>query len=878
MTQNRFFFNHLRKGVRTALTSGPMVDFNLILAADGVEQEVQIRDLQVAGPEHARGIVPIAVRKHYPANESADLRAGELPYIEWKDPALPWALTLRAPTDGCLSPFIALICVAIPTGEPDWLNSGTLPLPRAVVNLPNGLPDPTVFKLMAHIEDPDQPVQGKPGPRAFSRLLCPQRLKPRTRYRALVVPLFETGRLAGLGEPLPDGGSDDFAWAVGDTSATLPVYLSWQFSTGISRGAEDMLRNLFAVPPKGDLPRVPVNSDSARELLPPLVGRKIEKRAVFAVQPPSPQQPDSDLTYALNVSATQAQGRLPMPAYGRWFAKNVEPGSSMSPLWYDGVNLDASLRIMAGYGAAIVRRRQEEIVTFVLDSAGQIEEANAILSRAHTAMVLTSPLHESLSTPMVNTSALDRLIGPAADRTRYLFGIGSIRGHVEGTVDGVLQDPTLHRLMSAGGSLDRNREPRMDPADAIRSEAATAAKAPTVPGASPIRGAITALDAATTNIKGVIDIALEGGSIEFLLDLVVSGKLRLREDQELNDAHNRRRERQDEDHRRPNGRAIPSEVPSRSGLRTSIINALRPEMTVPPRILNRIDGLEPGRLPRRLLAEPVWPYPIIPELFALDPATLSPGLTNLPEGGVMALNFDAAAIDAVVLGANTEVLRELRWRGVPHDPLTSPVRRVFPAPSNTSKLSPDTIPLRHWKDERPLGEGRSSKIKFIVLIRSQLFRKYPETVISLVEASWDHNGKRRELNPNKTHLPKVMGQLGEDITYVGFSQDRLDMVGDSDPTANRPGGFLVFEQPDGGLTFGLNDDVEDNNAPRRLNSWNEVAWSDLIAPEIQANGLTATVSGPLEWGRNSATMAAILVERRVTVALHVSDIAGEVLQ
>lgn len=875
MTQNRFFFNHLRKGVRTALTSGPMVEFNLILAADGIEQEVQIRDLQVAGPEHARGIVPTAVRKHYPANESADLRAGELPYIEWKDPALPWALTLRTPTDGCLSPFIALICVAIPTGEPDWLNSGTLPLPRAVVKLPDGLPDPAVFELMAHIEDPAQPVHDMPGPRAFSRLLCPQRLKPRTRYRALVVPLFEAGRLTGLGEPLPDGGSGDFAWAAGDTSATLPVYLSWQFNTGISRGAEDMLRALFAVPPKGDLPRVPVDSDSTRELLPPLVGRKIEKRAVFAVQPPSPQQTDSDLTYALNVSAAQAQGRLPMPAYGRWFAKNVEPGSSMSPLWYDGVNLDASLRIMAGYGAAIVRRRQEEIVTFVLDSAGQIEEANAILSRAHTAMALTSPLHESLSTPMINTSALNRLIGPAAARTQH--AIGSIGRYVDSTVDGVLQDPSLHRVMAAGGALDRNREPRMDPADAIRGKAATAAKAPTVPGASPIRGAITALDAATTNIKGVIDVALEGGSIEFLLGLVVSGKLRLREDKELGDAHNRRRERQDEDHRRPNGRAIPGEVPSRSGLRTSIINALRPGMTVPPRILNRIDGLEPGLLPRLLLAEPVWPYPIIPELFALDPATLSPGLTNLPEGGVMALNFDAAAIDAVVLGANTEVLRELRWRGVPHDPLTSPVRRVFPAPSHTSKLSPDTIPLRLWEAERPLGEGRSSKINFVVLIRSQLFRKYPETVILLVEASWDLDKNQRELNLDQTYLPEIMGQLGDDITYVGFSQDRLDMVGDPDPAVNRPGGFLVFKQPDDGLTFGLNDDVDDDPAHRSLNSWNEVSWSDLPDPEIQATGLTATVSGPLKWGENSATMAAILVERRVTVALHVSDIAGEVL-
>jgi hypothetical protein len=275
------------------------------------------------------------------------------------------------------------------------------------------------------------------------------------------------------------------------------------------------------------------------------------------------------------------------------------------------------------------------------------------------------------------------------------------------------------------------------------------------------------------------------------------------------------------------------------------------------------------------LTEPVWPHPILPELFAIDPAILSPGLSELPDDGVMALSLDAAAVDAVVLGANSEVLRELRWRGIPHDPLTSPVRRVFPAPSSTGELPPDTAPLSSWSSARALGEGRAAVVNFVVLIKSQLFRKYPETVITLVEAQWDATGSRRELDPDRTHLPKVMGRLGDAVTYVGFSQDRLEMVGDPDPAANRPGGFLVFEQPDGGLTFGLGDDVEDQAEPRHIGSWNQLAWSDLTQPEIGAVVLNAEVDGPLDWGRDSATMAAILVERRTTVALHVSDIAGE---
>ncbi len=872
MNQQRFFFSHLRRGVRTVLTTGRTAEFDLVLDADGSERVVEVRDLPLAGPEHARGIVPTAIRKRHPPAGSVDLRAGELPYVEWHDAALPWALTPQAPSGGRLSPFIALVCLPEATGGgTGWLQAGTLPLPRALVQAPEGMPDPAAFALTAHVEDPDAPVNGAPGPRAFARLLCPQRLQPRTRYIALVVPLFESGRLAGLGKDVPDAGAPGFAWTAGATSATLPVYLSWRFATGAGRGAEDMLRDLFALPPEGDLPRVPVDADAAGALMPPLVGTEIEKRAVFAVRPASPQQPDPALAAALDVTAATTDGRLPMPAYARIFAGGVEPGSSGAARWYDGANLDASLRVMAGYGTAVVRRRQDEIVGFVLDSAGQIEEANAILSRAHTAMALTRPLHAKLRAPEVSLSALDRLLGPAAARTWH--SDGSIGRHVAGTVDEVLQDPTLRRALAAGGSLDRDRASRGDLADAVRTQAAAASEAPVVPGATPIGPAMTSIDASTSSASGTIDA--EGADIADLLDRLSHDPSGLREDPELTDAHDQRRERQDEDRRRPDQAGVPGEVASSADLRTSIVDGLRPGATVPPRIADQIDGLPAGPLPQRILAEPVWPHPIIPELFALDPATLSPGLSELPDDGVMALSFDAAAIDAVVLGANTEVLRELRWRGVPHDPLSSPVRRVFPAPSSAGQLPPDTLPIRGWDPTRPLGGGRAGEINFVVLIRSQLFRKYPETVITLVESKWNPATGKRELDPNRTHLPRIMGRLGEDITYVGFSQDRLEMVGDPDPASDRPGGFLVFEQPDGGLSFGLNDDVDDIVAPRRLDSWNELAWSDLTAPEIGPGVLNAEVDGPLVWGTNSATMAAILVERRVTVALHVSDIAGE---
>jgi len=61
--------------------------------------------------------------------------------------------------------------------------------------------------------------------RVRSRLLAPRRLAPNTAYRALLVPAFERGRRAGLGESLDDT-VDGLApaWTENAVNIRLPVY------------------------------------------------------------------------------------------------------------------------------------------------------------------------------------------------------------------------------------------------------------------------------------------------------------------------------------------------------------------------------------------------------------------------------------------------------------------------------------------------------------------------------------------------------------------------------------------------------------------------------------------------------------------------------
>jgi altronate hydrolase len=62
---------------------------------------------------------------------------------------------------------------------------------------------------------------------AYCRLLCPRRLEANTGYHALLVPTFETGRLAGLGRA-----ADEIAQVFATRSA-------WEDYTGRNRGSMD---------------------------------------------------------------------------------------------------------------------------------------------------------------------------------------------------------------------------------------------------------------------------------------------------------------------------------------------------------------------------------------------------------------------------------------------------------------------------------------------------------------------------------------------------------------------------------------------------------------------------------------------------------------
>lgn len=852
MSGGRRFFGHLRRGLRALAADARSVQ--VVLRLGGLRATEVATTLDLAGPGAVRGLGPGAVRGRIPAPGATDFRAGALPYVEVADPALPWSFSPAPEIGGAVRPFLGLICV--PAGAVAY-DPAALPLPRAAIDLPvdgPGLPDPRAFALLSHVEDPDGGTDA-PGPRSFARLLCAQRLAPNTDHRALVVPLYAAGVAAGLDDPaLPATGD---AWAPGARSALLPVYDSWTFRTGPGRGPEELLRALRAAPPRGTDRRLPVLPSPAA---PALDGGTVVQRAIFSAAP-RPAERIPDLAQALDGPAARRAGRLGLPDYGRGHA-----GEGARPRWLDDLNLDPSLRVMAGHGAALVRRRQEEIVGFVLDHAGEIEAANAVLARARAAMAATGRIHARLDRRDDGSArplaALLPLVGPAA--ARMAIDGAPLAAAAGGMTEGPLLDPDLRRRMAAGGALDRDRQGRGDMRAALAAVAQDAARPPRAPAAE----ALTRdLDTVLGRSRGAMRLP-EGMTLGTALDRLASGggvDARPGDgDAETGRAFAGAR---DADLRRPvRGPVAPGADP---GLRDKVLRALDPAVTIPPRIRARISGVDlPDPLPPRIeLPEPIWPRPILGELFDLDPDILSPSLAALPADGVMALQVDAAAVDAVMVGANHELMRELAWRGIPVPHAVSPVRRMFPAPDAGTPRPTDSHPIAAWGD-RPLGAGRASAMGLVILIRSALFRRFPGTIVTLAGARWDTDADGRplrRLDPAVRHAPVAMGAVGEDCTYVIFAPARDEMAGDADPAAGRPGGFLVFEQADDGASFGL------NATPGTGSGWTDLGWDDLSTDHLERSARSDTRDG-LEWGADAATMAAILLERDLVLAIHVSDL------
>ncbi|MFE5586326.1 hypothetical protein [Kitasatospora sp. NPDC056531] len=800
------------------------------------------------GPADVQGLLPGAVTASYPRPGEAQAEVTYCPYVEFAEPDLPWRYSPDgAGPDGQMRPWLALL--AVTTDEFVPLGDGTVEL---------GVPLQQAHPLgqsawSAHIQ------QAPGSDRQVGRVLCLRRLEqhgtdvfclsPDTTYHALLVPTFA-----------PDGTA---RWN-GTASVRLPVLHHWVFRTVDSvTDFQALAEQLHAAPGHRRFGRVPVR------IGPGLAGgttTTVQVRgALTGIDDPDGPRPDQaadqlatllrfdpDHTCAgstdPNCRGKDPAGRpyLLPPVYGEaWRARPLDgaaPGG-----WVREINEDPRHRAVAGLGLSAAVALQDELTTAAAERAGATAAAD------HRVSALVAGLAAARS--------LWQFRGPAspADQLRTL---GLSLGRIAATGDDpARQDPLLHLV--AGG--DRTLPRALFTSAARRVlRPGTARYRHTAPGAlddaalfaaagterpAVHRPAEAGGDPRLTTGVAHADLLAEalgsvGGDPVRTSDDLMAVLARADRRPGVTDATGRLGKGE-----RPRPRPV-----DQTALAAVLVRAFDPttDPMAVPRVLSAIDPPDPQPLAPR---EPCLPLDVAlwSWLRYTGREWLLPGADTLKDGDVVGLAANPVFVDAFLTGANTRALGELRWHNLRLPTGCTPLRRFWDryAPSGTdpTALLPDTdiTGIDAWTgppgstdpatDPRrlPLGDdshgpGGTARRRLVIAFRTELFRRYPGTLVYL--AAQHDDWRKADIEPGLRTEPAFAARITPSLVLFAF---------DVDPPSLATTYFVVVEQAPSGFRF---------------------------RGENMAHGSDGTVTGP------SQSIAARSLEAPVRVLLNGHDLAG----
>lgn len=838
-------------------------------------------DVAMLGPGDVRALHPGSVARTDPSDGAVDVEPNYFVVAELTVPDLPWMFTPAAPRGDRLRPFVVL--VVVPDG-PCSLEVGA-PGGRAVLHVDDAsrqLPDlaQSFAWVHAQVSDVATLTGERPGqPGGLARLMCPRLLTPRTRYIAAVVPAFEPGRLAGLGLPVAEAATMRPAWdvAVADP-VDLPAYHSWRFATGEDGDFEALVSRLARVRLGGDATAGRVGVVQAQPGLPALGDWRFPGALGQCADPAPDAGFVASLTDLVDGVVTADGVPLAPPFYGGRHAAAPSlrdpgvPAAGGDRTWLTRLNTDPRYRATAALGTRLVHDHQETLMAAAWAQVGAVEQANALLRQAQTARHAATAIHGRLAE--LDAARLLLVAGPALPRLLDGATSTTVAATVAGSrVPGAMLSGAMRRLLRPRGPLARRAgtdagallravddgvpvvPPRPRPAGLVTvdADAPDAIDLPAwcslTPEALRARARTPRPPASAAQWKelvGALAVALEGNP-PCTPATSTAGPVPL-------------------DHAR--------EV---------VLEGTVPAVTIASRVDARVGGpagWAPSDPLTPILAAPRIDTPLARDLVALSPELLLPGMSGMPAESVAAVRANPRFIEALMVGANEALLRELVWRGYPTDLRGTPLRRFWDRRGSAGGPRDDLPAIDHtWSGD--LGSHLDADVDVtVLLLRGEVLRRYPDLAVYAQRARWD-GAVRVPVDVPALDLddpahpqrhPVFSGLLPPDLTFLGFDLPG-DPRGDPDPAAADPGWFFVLQQPATRLRFGLDARRSDRSPGQGAAdlSWPAVARTasghvDLAAPlsdvDLAGWGLSATSADVAQWCE----------QRPFRICLHASDL------
>ena len=262
----------------------------------------------------------------------------------------------------------------------------------------------------------------------------------------------------------------------------------------------------------------------------------------------------------------------------------------------------------------------------------------------------------------------------------------------------------------------------------------------------------------------------------------------------------------------------------------------------------------------RVMAFPHLPFPLSRKLELMAPDVFLPGVGVLPNDFIMAVQTNPRFVEALMVGANHEMGREMLWQGLPTDQRGTPFQHFWQRLDGKV----DIECIHQWNAALPLGAQPGSTPMLVLLLRGQLLERFPNLSIyayPIVAKEKRPGGTSpppagddpSEMNPTTALVPVLRGNLGRDISYIGFQilPDDIDKY------------FFIIEEHMTEPRFGFDERVGNG---QNSNSWQDVDWVDIDVKNGSYFGLTALkkaqpAKGPHWVDPHAATIADAALQR-----------------
>jgi hypothetical protein len=1040
------FLPWLRRGLanriaQPATAQRATLDVSLVLNDDPTHTIP--KQISLVGPADVIGINQQMIVRTEPRNWITDFEPNYLAFIEFYDEDFPWRYTPDIVKAGHrLDPWLCLVVLKEEEFSRD--NSPGKPLPA--INLKAArdevLPDPAQAWAWAHVHlNAELPVDVNHFPdlnnldgllrnnpdRGISRLICPRRLQPNTGYYAFVIPVYEVGRKAGLGEELDENESaTTFSWTKGETDEKrYPIYYEWFFRTGVAGDFEALVRQLQ---PRTLDEKVGIRPMDMQQ---PEFGMPVIHTS-FKLKPDDPEdvvglegalkspatksiplsddsnfqpelEPIINLPAEAQASGVEEDPIIAPPLYGRWHALAERLSiKEEDENWVNELNKDPRYRTTAGFGTLVIQKNQEDYMRRAWQQVGEVLAANRKLILAQWAMLTSSLIYIKHFTGLPPAKALQVTVSV---HRKILGSPVTVYHHVresllpEAALGGAfrklvrphgllakrfLPEPT-HNVPQLVTQLNDGvitaAPPKVTSPDAPTLENVNAATAPHIPDWAKLMlkynlwllllvlvllllvflfvGGFAAL--AFVLVAGVVAVAAYVWSQRLKARLGASEMLKpenmtqqaVREipprgDFQLEPAGQEpaviargvgAENRVAADYRKAllafhgqmeiKAPAAPVRRPlSIREIHEKVMTEIKPEVSFPKRVLRDINV---GQQPLEEI-KPVMAYPDIKDAMYKPLTDISseffvPNLNLIERNTISLMVPNESFIESYMVGLNHEFARELLWREYPTDQRGSSFRQFWEVTSYGKKLDlseaaraeklKDITKLHTWTTSSHLGEHNNrEELKpkpgeivdeedpyLVLVIRGDLLKRYPNTIIYAQEAKWgqtsetanqlviyDETGVVME-DGDHIQYPIYKAQVAPDIYFLGFDLKLKKAKGEvTEENAaeharlgdNDLGWFFVLKEIPGEPRFGLDEgkDTDPSGEQVSLDSWNDLSWKNLGGESLRIIDLGAknitvasAVNNPekVGWNSNAADTAYVLYQQPVLVAIHARE-------